>query len=145
MTLNKDGRLTAFLSIFILMSRDKVMKASSTLMLDLALVSRNLMLYSDASFTSTTMSSVTYWQTKQHIKGKYDSKPAGECFHWDIRPVCMYICTGTEWVGKSKLLILRKYVNKTQKIGGNKTQKIGGMWTNTNIYRKNGALSDIFT
>jgi len=38
---------------------------------------------------------------------------------------------------KSKLLILCKYVNKTE--------KIGGMWTNTNIYRENGAVSDNFT
>ena len=38
---------------------------------------------------------------------------------------------------KSKLLILSKYVNKTE--------KIGGTWTNTNSYRENEALSDIFT
>jgi len=38
---------------------------------------------------------------------------------------------------KSKLLILSEYVNKTE--------KLGGTWTNTNIYRENGALSDIFT
>ena len=38
---------------------------------------------------------------------------------------------------KSKRLILNECVNKTE--------KIGGMWTNTNIYRENGALSDIFT
>ena len=37
---------------------------------------------------------------------------------------------------KSKLLILSEHVNKTG--------KTGGMWTNTNIYRENGALSDIF-
>jgi len=37
---------------------------------------------------------------------------------------------------KSKLLILSEYVNKTE--------KIEGMWTNTNSYRKNEALSDIF-
>ena len=37
---------------------------------------------------------------------------------------------------KSKLLVLSEYVNKTEKIG---------MWTNTNIYRENEALSDIFT
>jgi len=34
---------------------------------------------------------------------------------------------------KSKLLILSAYVNKTRE------------WTNTNSYRKNEALSDIFT
>ena len=38
---------------------------------------------------------------------------------------------------KSKLLILDDYVNKTE--------KIGGTWTNTNSYRENEALSDIFT
>jgi len=38
---------------------------------------------------------------------------------------------------KSKLLILSEYVNKTE--------KIEGMWTNTNIYRENRALSDIVT
>jgi len=38
---------------------------------------------------------------------------------------------------KSKLLILSEYVSKTE--------NIRGMWTNTNIYRENGALSDIFT
>jgi len=38
---------------------------------------------------------------------------------------------------KSKLMILSEYVSKTQ--------KIGGIWTNTNIYRENEALSDIFT
>ena len=38
---------------------------------------------------------------------------------------------------KSKRLILSECVSKTE--------KIGGMWTNTNIYRENGALSDIFT
>jgi len=37
---------------------------------------------------------------------------------------------------KSKLLILSKYVNKTE--------KIGGMWTNKNSYRENEALSNIF-
>jgi len=37
---------------------------------------------------------------------------------------------------KSKLLILSKYVNKTD--------KTGGKWTNKNSYRENGALSDIF-
>jgi len=36
---------------------------------------------------------------------------------------------------KSKLLILSEYVNKTE--------KIGGIRTNTDIYRENGALSDI--
>jgi len=38
---------------------------------------------------------------------------------------------------KSKLLILSEYVNKIE--------KTRGMWTNTNSYRENGALSDIFT
>ena len=38
---------------------------------------------------------------------------------------------------KSKLLILSKYVNKTE--------KIGGTWTNTKSYRENEALCDIFT
>jgi len=38
---------------------------------------------------------------------------------------------------KSKLLILSECVNKTE--------KVGGMWTNTNRYRENEALSDIFT
>ena len=38
---------------------------------------------------------------------------------------------------KSKLLILREYVNKAE--------KIGGMWTNKNSYRENEVLSDIFT
>jgi len=33
------------------------------------------------------------------------------------------------------MLILSEYVNKTW--------KIGEMWTNMNIYRENGALSDI--
>jgi len=37
---------------------------------------------------------------------------------------------------KCKLLILREYVNKTE--------KVGGTWTNTNSYRENEALSDIF-
>jgi len=41
----------------------------------------------------------------------------------------------TWWVKKSKLLILSEYVNKTE--------KIGGIRTNTDIYRENGALSDI--
>ena len=35
------------------------------------------------------------------------------------------------------LLILSKYVNKTE--------NIGGMWTNRNTYRENEALSDILT
>jgi len=38
---------------------------------------------------------------------------------------------------KSMLLILSEYVNKTQ--------KIGGMWTNTNSYKENEALSDHFS
>jgi len=38
---------------------------------------------------------------------------------------------------KSTLLLLSEYVNKTE--------KIGGMWTNTNGYRENEAVSDIFT
>jgi len=38
---------------------------------------------------------------------------------------------------KRKLLDLSEYVNKTE--------KIEGMWTNTNSYRKNEVLSDIFT
>ena len=38
---------------------------------------------------------------------------------------------------KSMLLILSECVNKTE--------KIGGMWTNTNSYRENEALSDIVT
>jgi len=38
---------------------------------------------------------------------------------------------------KSKLLLLCKYVNKTE--------KIGGTWTSTNSYRENEALSDTFT
>jgi len=38
---------------------------------------------------------------------------------------------------KSKLLILRKYVNKTE--------KIGGLWTNKNSHRESEVLSDIFT
>jgi len=38
---------------------------------------------------------------------------------------------------KSKLLILSKYVNKTE--------NTGGVWTSTNSYRENEALSDIFT
>ena len=38
---------------------------------------------------------------------------------------------------KSKLLIFSEYVNKTE--------KIGETWTNTNSYRENDALSDIFT
>jgi len=38
---------------------------------------------------------------------------------------------------KSKLVILSEYVNKTE--------NIGEMWTNTNIYRENAALSYIFT
>ena len=37
---------------------------------------------------------------------------------------------------KSKLLILSKYVNKTE--------KIGGMRTNTKSYRENEVLADIF-
>jgi len=40
-------------------------------------------------------------------------------------------------VKKGKLLILREYVIKTE--------KIGGMWTNKNSYRDNEVLSDIFT
>ena len=40
-------------------------------------------------------------------------------------------------VQKSKLLILSEYFNKTE--------KIGETWTNTNSYRENEALSDIFT
>ena len=36
---------------------------------------------------------------------------------------------------KSKLLILSECITKTD--------KIRGMWTDTNIYRENGALSDI--
>ena len=43
----------------------------------------------------------------------------------------------TARVKKSKLRFLSKYVNKTE--------KIGGTWTNTNSYRENEALSDIFT
>ena len=39
-------------------------------------------------------------------------------------------------VQKTKLLMLREYVNKTE--------KMGGTWTNTNSYRENEALSDIF-
>jgi len=47
-------------------------------------------------------------------------------------PLCKYR------VGqKSKLLIFSEYVNKTE--------KIGGTWTNTNNYKENEALSDIFT
>ena len=46
--------LAVFLSILALMSRDNVMKASSTLMLDFALVSKNLTLCSAASFMSNT-------------------------------------------------------------------------------------------
>ena len=38
---------------------------------------------------------------------------------------------------KSMLLILSEYVNKTQ--------KIGRMWTNTNSYKENEALSDHFS
>jgi len=37
---------------------------------------------------------------------------------------------------ESKLLILSEYMNKNE--------KIGGMWTYTNSYRENEALSDIF-
>jgi len=40
-------------------------------------------------------------------------------------------------VQKTKLLMLREYVNKTE--------KMGGTWTNTNSYRENEALSDIFS
>jgi len=43
----------------------------------------------------------------------------------------------TGWVKKSKLLLLSKYVYKTE--------KIGGMWTKKNSYRENEVLSDIFT
>ena len=43
----------------------------------------------------------------------------------------------TQGGSKSKLLIFSEYVNKTE--------KIGGTWTNTNSYRENEALSDIFT
>jgi len=45
--------------------------------------------------------------------------------------------TFTGWVGKCKLLILCEYVNKTE--------KTGGTGTDTNSYRENEALSDIFT
>jgi len=38
---------------------------------------------------------------------------------------------------KSKLLVLSEHVNKTE--------KIRGMKDNTDIYRENGALRDIFT
>jgi len=38
---------------------------------------------------------------------------------------------------KSNLLILSEYINKTE--------KIGGTGTNTNSYRENKALSDIFS
>jgi len=58
------------------------------------------------------------------LSGRFDTIPA---------------CDGkTHRVGqKSKLLILSEYVNKTE--------KIVEMRTNTNIYRENGALSDIFS
>jgi len=45
-----------------------------------------------------------------------------------------YLQSGSK---QSKLLILSKYDNKTE--------KIGGTWTNTNSYRENEALCDIFT
>jgi len=50
----------------------------------------------------------------------------------------MEVITTVYRVGqKSKLLILSKYVNETE--------KTGGRWTNTNSGRENEALSDIFT
>jgi len=43
----------------------------------------------------------------------------------------------TGWLKKVSCLIVSKYVNKTE--------NLGGMWTNTNSYSENEALSDIFT
>ena len=51
-----------------------------------------------------------------------------------LSAACWY---NTGWVKKYKLLILSEYVNKTE--------KTGGTWTNTNSYRENETLSDIFT
>jgi len=68
---NEDIWLTAFWSIFVLMSRDNVINASSTLILALALVSKNFMLYSEANFIPKT-----------HI-----------C-NWFVLHLCSYLVTG---------------------------------------------------
>jgi len=53
-------------------------------------------------------------------------------FYWNSKQLC-----SIQGLSKSKLLLLSEYANETE--------KIGGAWANTNIYRENGALSDIFT
>jgi len=64
----------------------------------------------------------------------YRSTPVDSCRL--KRPgITLAVCTG--WVQKRKLSILSESVNKTE--------MIWGMWTNTNIYRENVAVSDIFT